>query len=477
MELGLATRLSYGVGQAAEGIKNSAFAVFLLFFYSQVLGLSAAWAGVALLLALLFDAVTDPVIGSISDSLRTRWGRRHPLLYAAALPVGASFALVFHPPRDLGPTALFAWLLVGTVLARAAMTLYHVPHLALGAELSRGYAERTVVVAYRIFFGFLGAAVFFASAGEVFFRPTPEFPNGQLNPAAYPALGLCFGAMMTLLILVSAVGTHSRIPFLPRPTGSEAFSSSRVVGEMRAALANRSFRTFFVAVLAFLVARGLADGTGVYMGTYFWELETAHIFRLTVVSLLGILVGAPLWSGPGRRLDKRTAFLTGCSLYVGIMGTGPVLKLVGLFPPLASPLYLPILYGFSFLASVGAAGAMVSAGSMLADVADEHELATGRRQEGVFFGAISFSGKAAAGVGGWLAGMALTWIRFPVQAEPADVPAGTVLGLALVAGPGVFLLGALGVGLARRYELTRERHAAIRAQLDAREGVAPAPGS
>ena len=101
-ELDRATMRWYGVGQAAEGIKNYSFAVFLLFYFNQVLGLSGTLCGVALAVALAFDAITDPLAGTLSDRLDSRWGRRHPFMYAAAVPLGLFFALLFTPPAALG---------------------------------------------------------------------------------------------------------------------------------------------------------------------------------------------------------------------------------------------------------------------------------------------------------------------------------------------------------------------------------------
>src|SRR5690606_25534657 len=126
---------AYGVGQVAEGAKNTAFDLFLFFYYNQVLGLSGTLSGAAMLIALAVDAATDPLVGSLSDSLRSRWGRRHPFLYASALPLGCSFALLFRPPEGLGQLGLFGWLTLFAVATRVSMTLYFVPHLALGAEL------------------------------------------------------------------------------------------------------------------------------------------------------------------------------------------------------------------------------------------------------------------------------------------------------------------------------------------------------
>ncbi len=143
----LSIKLIYGSGQFAEGVKNAAFATFVLLYYNQVLGLSGTLAGLAIFIALCFDAITDPVVGSISDNFKSRWGRRHPFMYAAAIPMAFSFYFLFAPPEELSSGALFAWMTVFTVLVRGSMTLYYVPHLALGAELSDHYTERTSIVA------------------------------------------------------------------------------------------------------------------------------------------------------------------------------------------------------------------------------------------------------------------------------------------------------------------------------------------
>ena len=106
----LTTKLAYGFGQMAEAVKNTSFELFLFFYYNQVLGLSGSLVGLALLIALCVDGLSDPLIGSLSDGWRSRWGRRHPWMYLAALPLALSFYLLFSPPGDSSPGLLFAWL-------------------------------------------------------------------------------------------------------------------------------------------------------------------------------------------------------------------------------------------------------------------------------------------------------------------------------------------------------------------------------
>ena len=149
---GLFTRLAYGVGGAAGGIKNNGFDYVLLLFYSQVLGLSAVLVAAAMWIALLFDAVSDPVVGYWSDNLRTKWGRRHPLMYVAMAPVAIAYFFVWNPPSDLTEMGLFSWLLTLTVSVRLMYTLFEVPSTALAAELSQDYDARTSLMSFRYFF-------------------------------------------------------------------------------------------------------------------------------------------------------------------------------------------------------------------------------------------------------------------------------------------------------------------------------------
>ncbi|MFT6044272.1 MAG: GPH family glycoside/pentoside/hexuronide:cation symporter, partial [Porticoccaceae bacterium] len=132
-------KLGYGIGQVSEGVKTAAFNIFLFFYFNQVLGLSGSLAGIAAFLALTADAVTDPMIGHISDRWHSRWGRRHPFMLVGAVPFGLALAMLFSPPSDLSQYGLFGWMLGWSVAVRLMMTLFYVPHLSLGAEIVTDY--------------------------------------------------------------------------------------------------------------------------------------------------------------------------------------------------------------------------------------------------------------------------------------------------------------------------------------------------
>ncbi len=476
--LPISIKTFFGMGQIAEGIKNTGFTTFLLFYYNSVLGLSGTYAGGALLIALVFDAVTDPVVGSVSDTFKHRLGRRHPFMYASAIPLAVTFGLIFSPPEGLGQIGLFLWLTGFAILVRASMTLYHVPHMALGAELTSDYRERTVVVAYRSGFGALGIALVLGLGWSIFF-PDVDGQLGRFDPAAYRSFGWVFGAMMLVSIVVSAWGTRSVIPSLPKaPEDSEPFHPRRLMSEFRGALENRSFRALVLGLILFFATRGVQDALNVHMGTYFWGLAAGQIQLLQAAAIPAFILGLPFWVTMTRFIDKGSSFIIGIALLTIFTMICPLLQIIGWYPPPESPAYLGTLIGCATIAVFGATAGAVNAGSMIADVTDEHELRTGRRQEGIFFAALAFAVKATVGVGQFVAGVSIDMIGLSARATPESVSPETVRALGIVYGPGTAILGIAALFVLTGYRLDRKRHAEIVSELEARRaGRSPARSS
>jgi GPH family glycoside/pentoside/hexuronide:cation symporter len=466
--VGVATRCAYGFGSVAEGVKNVAFNTFLLFYYNAVLGLSGTLAGAAIFVALCVDAITDPLVGSLSDNLHSRWGRRHPFLYASALPMGVAFWLLFNPPAGLGATALFLWFVSFAVLVRSAMTLYSIPSNAMVAELTPSYDERTSLVAWRFFFGWAGGIAMAQVAYRVFFTARPGLEDGRLDAAAYGGFALVGALTIVVAILVCALGTHHVIPRLKPPPAASRFTVRRLVGEVREVLGNRSYLMLVIASLFASVAGGFNDVVGLYLGTYFWGLSSADLATIALFLVVSLLAGVALARPLAQRFEKRRSAVV---LTTGAICLGPLpvfLRLLGLMPPNGHPALLPLLIAHAtvMVTAVIVIGILLS--SMVADVIDENELVTGKRQEGMFSSAIAFTAKATSGVGGFLAGLALDVIAFPTRAAPGTVPAGKLFVLGLAVGPCMLVLYLLTLVFLRRYDITRARHAEILARLDAR---------
>ena len=455
-------KFAYGFGQIGEQVKTRGFDLFVFFYFNQILGLEGWMCGLAVAIALGFDAITDPLAGSLSDNWQSLNGRRHPFMYASALPLGIFWVLLFFPPSSLNSWGLFAWLVTFAVLVRGAMTLYHVPHLALGAEMTENYEERTSIVSYRVIFGVMGGVGTTVIGLRFFFPETEEFANSMLNPAGYPKVALFGAAVMVTTIWYSAWGTRAIIPHLPKaPANPEAFSMKRVLTEFQAAWKNPSFRALFVGFSLFGLSYGVTNTLAVHINVFFWEFGSKEIVLLSAIFIPGFLLGAVFARAAHRRFDKKQTLIAAAVLST-IAGNAPVsLRLLGIFPENGSPMLLPMV--LSFLAIVSALGAMaiISAGSMMADVAQEFAFESGSENQGIFFSATSFSGKLASGGGHLLAGLGISLIEFPTQAtDPGAVAPEVIRNLALVSLTAA-LLSFVSIYFYTRYRITRERYQEI----------------
>ena len=162
--ISLHSRLLYSSGIVSHALKEAAMGVFVLLYYKQVLGLSGTLTGLAIGISIIWDGISDPLVGAWSDRLRSRIGRRHPLMIAAVIPMAAGFVMLYGPPGSVlsDQGLLFTWLLISMLLIRTALTFFMVPYLALGAEITEDYHERTQLASARTnmawFFGTLVSA-------------------------------------------------------------------------------------------------------------------------------------------------------------------------------------------------------------------------------------------------------------------------------------------------------------------------------
>jgi Na+/melibiose symporter-like transporter len=383
------------------------------------------------------------------------------------------FFLLFVPPQGLGERGLFAWLLVFAIGVRVSMTLYMLPSNAMAPELTPDYDERTALVSWRYLFGWAGGVAISLLGYLVFFASPDGRSDGRLDPRGYVGFGASCALLVAAAILVSAAGTHRLIPRLARPAEVGRLTLRRFAGEVREVLANPSYRNLVGAALFAAVAGGFSDVVGLYVNTYFWEFSTrqiaAMVYAMVPAVLLGVLAARPLT----QRFDKKRAAF-GTAVFAVAIGPLPIfLRLLGLFPANGHPLLLPLIVLHSTVSVACVVAIGVTVGSMLADVVDEGELETGKRQEGMFTATISFAAKGTSGLGGLVAGIALDAIAFPRGADPGSVPAEKVDALGFAVGPGLVLLYVVMLMFLARYQITRERHAEILRELEERRASAP----
>jgi Na+/melibiose symporter-like transporter len=305
--LPVSTKLFYGLGSIAYGAKDGAFKSFLLIYYNQVVGLPAGLVAGAILLALVADSLLDPLIGQVSDGLRSRWGRRHPFMYASALPAAASFLLLFMPPENWSQPALFGYIVVVSILVRSFIALYEIPSSALGPELSVDYDERTSIMAYRYMFAIVGGALLYIVTLKVFLQPEPGYPTGLLNPNGWWRYAVTAAIVMAVSILISAAGTHSRIPTFRKPVDRPRRSLPTIMGEMRETLGHGSFLALMGYGVIKFTGTGVVSALALYFATYWWKLTSGQIAFLALDALIGSLLALPLAPRLSKWLGKKRA--------------------------------------------------------------------------------------------------------------------------------------------------------------------------
>jgi len=474
--LSVADKFFYGLGQVPEAMKNVALAIFILFYYNNLLGLDPVLAGLSMLLALIVDSVIDPVMGALSDGWHSRWGRRHPFMYVAIAPLMVTFYFLFAPPNSLLPGAgasfvqhlpLFAWLTGFGIAARISLSLFCVPHLALGAELSTHYQTRSTIVAWREAMSAVGMTVVYVLAFWVYF----DGPKGQRDATAYPPLALTLVFCMGVTMLLSALGTHRLIPHLAAP---KAYVGQRslldLVSATLLAFRNTNFRWYFAGAVLLYMLVGIDTALLLYVNTYLWGLSGTPLLWVSMAIFVGYLVGAPLVATLAKRLEKRAILMAGTAWFAVLQLLPIVFWLLEWLPPMGTMALVSVLATLRVIQGIGTIQSRTAGGSLLADVADEYELQTGIRQEGVFFGAQLVAYKATSGLGKFISGILLALIAWPTADQIAvhGVSDPALFWLALVYGPLVSVFGVFAVWCYSHYRLDVASHARIAAELKKR---------
>ena len=451
------TKYAYGFGAVAFGVKENGFSYFLLLFYGTVIGLEPGLVGLAILIALILDAFSDPLVGYVSDNWHSKWGRRHPFMLAAAIPVSISFFALWNPP-DWEQWGLFAYLLSLSIVIRTLITLYETPSIAMLAELTQDYEERTSLQSYRLVFGWVGGNLMTAIMFGFLLVATAEYPVGQLNREGYATYGVLGSLVIFVSIVLSAWGTAHRIPHMQPPPPKREKTIRDIFVEMLETLKDRSFFALFVASIFSAVAGGVAAALSFLMLTYFWEFSSEQIFVWTMLVFVSALA-SPLIAKPMVSwLGKKKAVIAMGAVGFTMAPSGVLMRLLGILPENGDPMLFRILVTINTvdLAILIALQAVLY--SMVADLVEESQVKTGRRSEGVFFAAITFTRKTTQGIGAFAGGMILTVVGFPEEPVPGEVPPETLFNLGLMYAPTLLCLWAamlLAIGF---YKITKDDH-------------------
>lgn len=442
--LGLSARLGYGMGDIYGGGATTIINMYYLYFLIDIAGLPPAWAGTAFLISKLWDAVTDPVMGLISDNTRTSFGRRRPYFLAGIPLVFLSFAALWIRPGFSGQGAAFVYYLAAYVLFSTVYTMVWVPYNSIAAELTQDYDERTRLSFYRMVFSNLSGIVAAIAPKDLFegaiFRGDP--------PRAWLWVGIAFGLVFALPYVGTFLACRENPEYMSLPRKRLGSVTSFVTENFLVPFENRPFRYVMLMYFFGFMAQDAVLGLAVYFLTY--ALGIPSMMTLLVPVYGGLLVSLVFADALARRIGKRETFLVSGGLWI------VALALVLFMRPGMS---VAVLYAFGLAFGVGLAGVQSMVFAIFPDVPDVDELISGARREGLYSGIFALFRKAGGAFILFLVGVLIeaAGYRAPVGGAPQAQTPGFVRSLtAIFTG-----LPALCVGLALfaawRYPLSRER--------------------
>ena len=455
----------YGSAAAAYGIKNNAFSYLLLIYANQVLGLPGYLASLALALAMLWDAVSDLLLGHWSDKTRSRLGRRHPFMYVALFFLPVCFWALFNPLIEFeSNTSLFWYLLLMAVLIRTGTTLFEVPSTALLPELEQDYDRRNKWLALRHAFGWYGGngihtINFFLWVGAY----------GVAVQAGYTIYATVGALIIFVCILASSLGTQKVAASLPPPKESFRWDAiTRELAQIFQSVRNRNFAALFFFGLTVGIAGGLGTALYLYNTTYFFGFTGPMI----ATTGLGVLISPAIayWAAPyfGRRLGKKRAAIGAILVNITLYPIPYILLLTGYWPALGSwaSLYIYTLFIVAEVVCGMMGGVLLD--SMMADVVEDSEVATERRSEGLFYAARGFIAKAISAGGIVGAGSIVSLVGLDGVTSVEQVTWDIRFNLALFFLPLYCALYLAGLWIVSRYRIDRTGHAENLARLSER---------
>ncbi len=466
-----ATKISFGIGSIPDSIYFFAWDLFVLFYYTQVQGLSGSLVGIAVLIVLAVDAVSDAYVGHFSDNLKNmRYGRRHTLMAASIVPLVLSFIALFSPPQGMSTAQLFAWLLGFALISRIAMTFYVIPFRAVGSELSRNPAERSSIFALGAIGNGVARIALPLIAFGVFFRPSAAFEKGQLDPANYPAFSLAFAVVIGVTMLVQVLGTYKSCMDLERrevavtTMGLSPLDGLKAVWRALTITPNVP-RLLGLSIFVFISIVSISV-LKIHIITYLWQVPPKYIGGLISAQAIGSVLGAVALPFLFGRRERRNVIRWGFIVFASINATALLAPLTGLAPPAGSVGLAMMLIGLFFLAGIALGCYFVSIAALGGDIADEHEVNTSQRQQGLIGGFSTFAIKISSGLMTLITGFFLDIIHFPVGAPLAEVPAAKAEQLAYFILAFCFVSAILVTFMIGRIDVSKEKQARINRGLE-----------
>jgi glycoside/pentoside/hexuronide:cation symporter, GPH family len=422
------TKLGFGIGDLGGNMLFTIVGFYLLFYFTDVVKLPAALAGTAFMIGKIWDAVTDPVTGYLSDRTRSRWGRRRPYMFIGAILSLIGMAATFGAPQINSSLGLFIFVTLTFCFLNLAYTLVNIPYSALLPELTQDFDQRTTLTGYRMSFAVVGT---FIGAGAVL---------PLANAFSTERTGwLVMGTVMGFIIMATAMVTVFTIR---EPEHKEKFKGT---GFIRTYIETLGLKVFLLAVIPwtlFIAGTSVVQGSLLYYFKYIYKDE--GLFQLALMFLLATsLLFIPLWVQISKKIGKSKAYILG----IAIMSIGVLL--LAFFGGEGK-----VIFAFVIMAGsgIGLSTHYVMPHSILPDVVEYDAIKSGVRREGAFSSLWTFSSKIGQALALALTGIVLDLFKY--QADAVQQPL-AITGIRLLCGPIPVVFYVAGIIVLAYYPISR----------------------
>lgn len=444
--LSLATQVGYATADIGLNTAETAVRIYLLIFYTDEVGLRSGLAGLGLGLGLIWDAITDPIMGSISDRTRHRFGGRRGYLPVGGVLLALGVLAVFLPPAMATQSAKFLWLLFAYCFLNTGMTVLGIPYTAMAGEMTEDPHERAVLFGWRFAFANLGAIL---AAG----MPALFLVGDQHNTAAMGAVGAVAAGLVVLSSLCSWRATRG-VAFLSPPLVHEPFFRAFAV-----ALRNPAFRVLLLVYVIATIGIGINASTALYYYQYRLQMSEGQIQTLLVVFIGMFTLSIFGWVKAARRFGKRRPMIFGAA----VLGVGTTALYLAMTPG-----QFPLVLAIGGVGLGWLVGSIVLIEAMLTDVLDHDLVRTRQLRSGLFFGVWRFASKLARAAALGVVAVVLEFVGFvPRQAEQSPAVA---TALTWLFGPGVGLFFLASAFVLWRYRFDEHKQVQVRRILARRAG-------
>lgn len=460
--LKVSEKLYYGIGDISNGLAVSSMSVWYLYYLTDVAGLGAAMAGIAVTIGRLWDAVTDPLMGWITDHTKSRWGKRLPYLLFGAIPYALAYFSLWVVPEFSSEWSTFFYVTISLLLFNTCLTVVFVPYTSLTAAITNDYDERTSITGFRMVCSQIAFLIGAAVPPAIIHWSVEVRESGTLDTyfgswAKTAREGHMIAAGIFAIIMVASIwttfkGTTERCFDTPNSQPKKKQTPLSYAGAIiRALKTNKPFLISVSILLLSNCAATLAAANLPYYLEYILGITTESSTIVFVLFLTAIL-SVPLWVYLARRFGKAETYRLAMLGYIAVFCTMPFFTAslgAGIYP-------VCILIGFFHAAALTIPWAIVP------DVVEYDELQTGERREGLFYGGTTFSYKAATGIAFLISTLMLEFSGYQANVEQSTT---AIAAIKILIGPAPALFLICAAALALRYPLTAEKHKGILQQL------------